>query len=488
MRDGATFAGDVRLRGAKVGGQIDMTKASFGKTLTADSLSVERSLIMRDGATFAGDVRLLGAKVGGQIDMTKASFGKTLNADNLSVAGDLYMRDGATFAGDVILRGAKVGGQLRMIGTSFGKTLNAERLSVGQSLIMRDGARFAGDVMLSGAKVDGQIDMTKASFGKTLTADSLSVGRSLIMRDGATFAGDVVLSDAKISSLFLNRAIAARLDLTGTDVAHELNIADLGWRCADDQTTAVPRHWGLGDLASQHIQCDQAPTTPSLILRNVHADSLQDSSDAWPPDLDLEGFRYERLGGFFGTKARDLRARSSEQWAGWLVRNRVFSTQPYTQLASVLMAAGHRDIAEYIQYAGRERERQEAWQRGDWRQWIWLTTLCVAVGYGIGLYTFRVLWCVLVLTGLGAAVLWFSPHARRRGLAWRLGASLHRLLPVVELNKEFKDFFDNPPTPHAYEKRNLSRFQVAFFSGLALIGWVLGFFLIAAIGGLMPKG
>ena len=74
----------------------------------------------------------------------------------------------------------------------------------------------------------------------------------------------------------------------------------------------------------------------------------------------------------------------------------------------------------------------------------------------------------------------------RGAAAWRFGASLHRLLPIVELNKEFKDFFDNTP-PQAGEPRKLLRWQMVFFAGIALAGWVLSFFLLAAMGGLAPK-
>jgi hypothetical protein len=173
-----------------------------------------------------------------------------------------------------------------------------------------------------------------------------------------------------------------------------------------------------------------------LILRNAQVGALQDSVDAWPPTLDLEGFKYDRLGGFGGEGADDMRQRPPKQWEDWLERDRTFSTQPYTQLANVLLTAGRRDTAEAIQYYGHERERAEAWKHGDWSVWIWLTFLSGVAGYGIGNYTFRALWWVLGLTVLGAMVLWFSPYARSRGVWWRLGASLHRLLPIVELNKE----------------------------------------------------
>ena len=55
-----------------------------------------------------------------------------------------------------------------------------------------------------------------------------------------------------------------------------------------------------------------------------------------------------------------MRTRLPEQWRDWLARDPTLTTQPYVQLASVLLATGHRDGAERIQYAGRQPERNEA--------------------------------------------------------------------------------------------------------------------------------
>jgi hypothetical protein len=71
-----------------------------------------------------------------------------------------------------------------------------------------------------------------------------------------------------------------------------------------------------------------------MILRNAHVDDFQDSEDAWPPRMDLEGFRYDRLGGFIGAGSDDMRQRSPEEWTDWLERDPTFSTQPYTELSS----------------------------------------------------------------------------------------------------------------------------------------------------------
>jgi hypothetical protein len=71
----------------------------------------------------------------------------------------------------------------------------------------------------------------------------------------------------------------------------------------------------------------------------MHADAFQDTADAWPPWVNLEGFHYDALGSQGGTGRRDdMRRRLPEEWGDWLARNRVFSTQPYSQLSTVLSA------------------------------------------------------------------------------------------------------------------------------------------------------
>jgi hypothetical protein len=156
------------------------------------------------------------------------------------------------------------------------------------------------------------------------------------------------------------------------------------------------------------------------------------------------------------------------------------------QLARVLQTAGHHDAAEEVLHYSRTRERRE---EKHWGRWMWLTVLGGIAGYGIGVYTFNALYWVTVLTLLGALILhWFAPNARRRGVIWCLGASLQQLLPVVILSQEFKDFFDNREPTKPGDTRNLKSWQVAAFAVLALAGWVLGFFLLAAMSGLTSKG
>jgi hypothetical protein len=166
---------------------------------------------------------------------------------------------------------------------------------------------------------------------------------------------------------------------------------------------------------------------------------------------------------------------------GWARLDPDYSPAPYAQLAAALTSTGDRDAANEIRYLGRVRERDT--ETG--LAYIWSGFLQYVAGFGIGTYTFRVLWWVLGFSLAGTAMLWWTvPEARTwekgpiKGLLWCFGASLSRLLPVIEINKEFTEFFNDPG------RERLNWLQSILFSALAIVGWVLGAILIAAVSGL----
>jgi hypothetical protein len=143
-----------------------------------------------------------------------------------------------------------------------------------------------------------------------------------------------------------------------------------------------------------------------------------------------------------------MRERGLEWWdKNWAQLDSQYSPGPYTQLAGALTNSGDRQAANEIRYLGREAERADAWKKREWGAWFFRTALCYVAGYGVGLYTFRVVWWVLGLSLIFAFLLWWlSPAAREkpRGRVWCFGASLSRLLPGININEEFKDFFNDP--------------------------------------------
>jgi uncharacterized protein YjbI with pentapeptide repeats len=459
---------DVVLVGAKIAGTIAMIGASFDGMLNADALQVGGSLFMRSedqNKTSFKDVILRGAKITGQIDMTGASFDGTLNAGSLQVGEILLMQsDGQNKASfkNVNLVGAKITGQISMVGASFGGTLNANSLQAGDLLMRSDGqnkASFKG-VNLNSAKITGQIDMTGASFDGKLNAQVLQVGGSLLMRSDAKNKAsfkDVDLRGAKITGLVvMTGATLHGLDLSDASIAADLELAWPG----------KPAVW-KGNI--------RKPS--ALTLRNTHIGNLMDAKDAWPAQghLHLDGFSFNHLGGFGGETGPEMRARGMEWWDNWARRDPGYSPAPYAQLAAALTSAGDRDAADEIRYLGHVRERET--ETG--LAYIWSGAVQYVAGFGIGGYTFRVLYWVIGISLAGAALLWIKvPAAKQHGPIWCFGASLARLLPVIEINKEFTDFFDDP------ERKRLTGWQSFIFSAMGMVGFVLGAILIAAVSGL----
>jgi hypothetical protein len=139
-RSSAVFKSEVRLSGANIDGDIDMTGASFVGKLAADSLQVGGSLLMysddKNKASFK-DVVLRGAKITGQISMAGASFGGTLDAQSLQVGGPLFMRD-ANYVQAVVMVFAHIGSYLDLRGAILAD-------------LDLSGASIAGDLQLGGS-------------------------------------------------------------------------------------------------------------------------------------------------------------------------------------------------------------------------------------------------------------------------------------------------------------------------------------------------
>ena len=311
---------------------------------------------------------------------------------------------------------------------------------------------------LTDAKITGYVSMTGASFDGKLNADGVEVGRDLSMHD-AECADPVLMVFAHVGGgLDLRGATLAGLNLSGASIATDLMLSEFGHSAKWKGKNGEP--------------CD-------LNLHNTHIGNLADANNAWPEKghLHLDGFTFTHLGGFAGETGPQMRARGMEWWDDWARRDPDFSPTPYQQLAAALTNAGDRDAANEIRYFGRvrERETEHGWS------YIWSGLLQYVAGFGIGTYTFRVLCWVIVITVFGALYLKESVKGVRdenHGFVWCIGASLSRLLPVIEINKEFSDFFNDP------KRERLTGWQSAVFSTIAIIGFVLGAILVAAVSGL----
>ncbi len=163
-------AGEVRLRGAKIGVQLSMDGATLvspvgedgaaAPALDAGGTEIAGSALWPRLST-TGSVWLVGAKIVGQLAMQEATLaahvdedgipGQALVADRIEVDGSVFCT-AVTATGEISLSGARIGGQLELQGA---KLSSPDPLRPGLTLI---GARV-DELVLALARADGMVDL-----------------------------------------------------------------------------------------------------------------------------------------------------------------------------------------------------------------------------------------------------------------------------------------------------------------------------------------
>jgi hypothetical protein len=402
-------------------------------------------LISFEGSKFEGSkstgLLLLGAEIGGQLNMSGSKFTGPLNMYGLQVEKDLFMSN-AEF-NEVNLSEATIGSRLEMSDSKFSGLLDMNSLQVDGHLFRRDTPTFMRDAEFNevnpvGATIGGQLEMSGSKFTGLLGMDSLQIGSHLFMNN-AEFSKDVSLVFSNLNgTLDLSSSTFASLDLTGTQIRGELALNGTSW--------------------SQGAQ---------LILVNTDVGILHYTEEAWPEKLGLNGFTYVSL----KNRAADDRDPFDVSWfKGWLERQEHYSPQPYEQLASVLLKQGYGNKSRDILFASRKREHFEA---ADWlREILWLPLLYLFTGYGYRME--HAFYAAAALTLLGTIIMFlWGPSPYKRKFWDSIEYSVDRLLPnAIQLHKSS----DEPQLVWGVRR---------YFFLHQLLGFLLAFFIIAGITGLI---
>jgi hypothetical protein len=231
----------VRLRGARISGQLDLEVATLRCPLALLDCCVEEVVILADatapavrlsgsrlpglqarhlvthgdlrldgGVTATGEVRLFRAHIGGILDCRGSTFvnesGRALTADGLTVNGGVFLREGFAARGEVGLVSARISGVLDCSGGRFsndsGPALSADGLTVDGDMFLGERFEARGEVRMMRAHVSGQLGCSGTfanPSGRALTADGLTVGGDMFCREGFEARGEVRMMGAHIS-------------------------------------------------------------------------------------------------------------------------------------------------------------------------------------------------------------------------------------------------------------------------------------------------
>jgi hypothetical protein len=460
-------AGEISFVASRLEAGLTLAAGRFESKIDLAGARVSYNLLLNRTAIFEGEVNLAATEIDGSLDASGSTFKRGLHMRYISIGGGLSMTR-STFCDVMSLEDATIAGTISIHNCNFAR-------------FQMDGARIDGYCFLSNSEVSDQVSLAGVSIGRSLVAvgtifrravtfDSARIGGACILRNDSVFERDIVLYAVQITSVFdiSNSLFCKRLDLTLCKIGGELRLGSHKYK---------PARWGPGSR---------------LVLQNAHALTLQDwwngpEDNSWPTDVRLDGFTYDRLGGFAGdVKATNMLQRSVKDYLKWLEPDKHYSSQPYEQLAKLFTSIGDVDRANSILYEGRERRRRQARETREWGRWLGLSLLSWTIGYGIGARYFRTLWWVSGFTLLGTLMLLMSSLMQVNGppVDWLtiVFASLDQLLPIITLNNGYDAYIFGEKLGHVQPD-----FVVVYFYLHKIAGFVLGSFLVAGLAGLTQK-
>ena len=317
--------------------------------------------------------------------------GRTLLLENSNVKGRFSI-DHSEFGYVEALYSEFEGVSLSAVDTSEVGILSVNCHIYGPTVLQRI---QTGSVMLSSCRLDDNAFLADTfSVPIHLSSDVFSLDLDI---SGATFESEVELERSEI-----NRSLIS------------------GSRSG---AVAEERQWGKKSL---------------LILTDTTVKFPQDSRTAWPETLALNGFVYKKWRPLDG----DLSQREVKTWfLPWLRKQRIYSPEPYNQLAEVLRDAGQPEMAKEVLFASKERARK---QLTNGFALVFSTLSLLVIGHGYH-YEFSLYWCLFFVM-LGTLILITTPEGRlcqqkNTDFGWSdlFFYSLDAFLPFVRLRDRFSE-------------------------------------------------
>lgn len=280
----------------------------------------------------------------------KGSHLPGLRAESMVVDGSVIFRGliatrpvnviGARIEGQLTFKGAKLDGQTGP--AAWEMALNAQSVTVGSGLLITE-ITAMGMIDVNGARITGQFECGGTingqtgpnAWGKALYAQGIDVQGNLLLR---------------------NLTAIGKVDLNGAQVSGQLSCSATTFDGKGDRAFSAQRM----EVKQGFVWRNIVQTLGEVYLAGGNVGDLVDDLESWPPNLYLDGFTYDRIGG----AATDARVR-----LGWLAKGAfhkgTFYPQPYTQLAKVLFAMGHDREARKILMAS--HKDAAAHDRSLWR-------------------------------------------------------------------------------------------------------------------------
>ncbi|MFG2498553.1 hypothetical protein ACGFSB_10120 [Streptomyces sp. NPDC048441] len=381
LREGFTAVGEIRMSRSRIGGDLDCSQGEFrqvgarSRALNMYGMTVSGTMLCGKGFKATGEVRMCGARIGGELDLSDSRFvhgaagDSAIRAERLTVESTMKCSEGFTATGGVDITGARIGGDLDCrTGTFTGasqrqKALDAKRITVQGTMKCSDGFTATGEVDLAGGHIGGDLVCGKGTFAakgdgrKAIDAKRLTVQGTVQCSKGFSATGEIDLTGARIGELEFTDGVFT---------------ADRPGGCAITLMTAE---------VIRGVRFLPKSLSGFVDLRSAKVGRWYDSSQTWSEEnkVRLSGFTYTSI-----DSKEKLEARERLQWIGRDTDG--FVPQPYRQLADVYQREGSERDARKIQIAAQWRRRDHPRTKAERAlhplRVSWSALLRIAIGFG----------------------------------------------------------------------------------------------------------
>jgi hypothetical protein len=483
---GASFDGDVDLRGCRVKHRLEFHSCIFEgefNCISADIISLYlRKVILRkgfvgsrltlhgpfftEGLETAGDLRLSSSHIEAEVLLDGARFtgaDALISLTGSHVGGPVSITNVVSTA-KVRMLNARFGDDLDFSGSVFsgaGDSIIADGAVVSGDLSFLSGFSSAGSVRLIGGAVGGAIYCSGAKFSSEARALILSgteVKRHIFLDDGFSSSGGVSLRNVSCgSSIVCSGATMSSssiaLDLEGATVRSNVNLRD-GFRATGDVclvSCTIGGHLDCSDSQFTLLSCaglklagnflwlgiaEAKKTTLSLAGATINA--IHDDRSSWPAKNNLRLFNliyrdlvlHEPLAGdqrprkIVGDRLT-LSVKDRVEWLNLQADQNDLDPQPWMQLAATLRADGNSTGAKRAIFQFRKRQMRSS----KWIMWpfLWLF-------YRLEEQPLRILIPVILFTAFGSFIFHRAAHEmaptnREAYFSWSKGGQFESAYP-----------------------------------------------------------
>jgi hypothetical protein len=472
---------------------------NHGETITADFLTREiTDQTYLDKLKDRG-LKISGGVVLGRLDLRNRHF--DLSSFKMS----------STFEDAVDLSGSQFAGRVSLQDSTFRKGLFASRIVIGGPLLIGDSddtqydgarpprgsyamfiraphARVAGDVVISGATVGQEINISNSQIAGSLTMmyvaaeavdfSASEIGNQLIFyncaieTNGPSNEQNSYLNLYSIrtkQSVYIDRISVQNLSVEAAEIDGDLILlgSQLSSVNARSSNVSGSLSVGINDYTPERWTTWIGEATLDLANARLGGFRGPELLNSWPDHISFRNLLFKSfVPDFCGAPSCEHHQSWYRDWLSKQEGERS-SFEPYKTVVDLLLSEGQVLEANNLAIVGHDAEREDAYEHGEWGRYLLLSAYRYSVGYGYQLYL--VIIPIVFFTCFGALMLWATGEAKHQHMPIGLLYSFDMLLPIIRLRE-------------VHYKIDLKGCARYYFYVHKLIGWALGFTLIAALG------